>query len=274
VRTDALRLDVRLCGQRDAAAPIVLSDARELFGYTPWYFNLPDPGYEAAWKQLTDPQGFYAPCGPTTAEQRSRGFSVYYGGHECQWNGPSRPYSTAVTLTAMANLLNDYRQEFVSKKDYFDLLRIYARCHHRTREDGKTVCWIDENLDPQNGTWLARAIRHKKGDQSERGKDYNHSTFCDLVISGLVGLRPQADDTLVVNPLVPDDWDWFCLDQIRYHGHDLTIVWDRSGQHYGRGKGLQVLVDGRRVAAANGLQRIRAKLPAEPLGRNTSTKPN
>jgi len=23
----------------------------------------------------------------------------------------------------------------------------------------------------------------------ERGKDYNHSTFCDLIITGLVGLR-------------------------------------------------------------------------------------
>ena len=24
----------------------------------------------------------------------------------------------------------------------------------------------------------------------ERGKDYNHSTFCDLVTCGLVGVRP------------------------------------------------------------------------------------
>ena len=55
-------------------------------------------GYEDMWKQIVDPQGFYAPFGPTTAEQRHPQFSVVYRGHECQWNGPSWPYSTAVTL--------------------------------------------------------------------------------------------------------------------------------------------------------------------------------
>ena len=73
---------------------------RELHGFTPWYFNLPDPTIRVAWKQLMDPQGFFAPFGPTTAEQRHPGFKLAYAGHECQWNGPSWPYATAVTLTA------------------------------------------------------------------------------------------------------------------------------------------------------------------------------
>jgi len=77
-----------------------LADARELHGYTPWYFNLPDPPCSVAWKQIMDPQGFYAPFGPTTAEQRHPRFTLSYKGHECQWNGPSWPYATAVTLTA------------------------------------------------------------------------------------------------------------------------------------------------------------------------------
>jgi hypothetical protein len=34
----------------------------------------------------------------------------------------------------------------------------------------------------------------------EREKDYNHSTLCDLVISGLIGLRPRADNIIEVNP--------------------------------------------------------------------------
>jgi hypothetical protein len=29
-------------------------DIREEIGYVPWYFNLPLPGHEAAWKQLID----------------------------------------------------------------------------------------------------------------------------------------------------------------------------------------------------------------------------
>ena len=61
---------------------------REEIGYTPWYFDLPDDRYQAAWKQLMDPKGFYAPYGPTTAERRSPDFQVPYQGDDCQWNGP------------------------------------------------------------------------------------------------------------------------------------------------------------------------------------------
>src|SRR5262249_1326761 len=43
---------------------------RELIGYVPWQFNLPDAGYEAAWKPLMDAKGFFAPFGPTTVERR------------------------------------------------------------------------------------------------------------------------------------------------------------------------------------------------------------
>jgi hypothetical protein len=100
-----------------------LSDARELHGYTPWYFNLPDPEQSVAWRQLRDPQGFGAPFGPTTAEQRHPKFAVSYQGHECQWNGPSWPYATAITLTALANLLHGEPQAFVSRDDYLALLK-------------------------------------------------------------------------------------------------------------------------------------------------------
>ena len=56
-------------------------------------------------------------------------------------------------------------------------------------------------------------------------------------------------------------WDWFCLDGVRYHGHTLTILWDRQGNHYGRGKGLSVLADGKVVARSNKLGRLTGKLP-------------
>ena len=154
----------------------------------------------------------------------------------------------------MANVLNNYPQEVISKSDYFDLLETYSKSHRRINDKGVTVPWIDEDINPFTGEWLARAQLEtydpetgwsdQKGGK-ERGKDYNHSTFCDLVISGLVGLRPRGDGLIEVNPLIPEDqWDWFCLDNILYRGNILTIVWDKTGKKYHTGKGFRVYEDG------------------------------
>jgi hypothetical protein len=247
-----------------------LSDVRELYGYTPWYFNLPDPGYEAGWDQLMEAKGFHAPYGPSFAEQRHPKFTISYQGHECQWNGPSWPLATSSVLTAFANLMNNYDQDVVSRRDYFDTLLIYTRSHTLAREDGRIVPWIDENLNPFTGDWIARTrlMQWKEGtwDESkggkERGKDYNHSTYCDLIITGLVGLRPRADDIVEVNPLLPENtWDYFCLDNVLYHGHLLTILWDRTGNKYNRGQGLMVLCHGTRIAHSPKLERITGTSP-------------
>jgi predicted GH43/DUF377 family glycosyl hydrolase len=256
-------------------------DVRELHGYTPWYFNLPDAGHEQAWAQLMDPKGFYARFGPTTAEQRHPRFAVSYHGHECQWNGPSWPFATTQTLVALANLLNNYKQDVIGKSDYFETLRIYTKSHRLKREDGQVVPWIDENLNPYTGDWLARTRLktwkngtwdpHKGG--KERGKDYNHSGYCDLIISGLVGLRPRADNIVVVNPLIPaDTWDWFCLDNVFYHGRMVTILWDRTGKKYNRGKGLRVFADGTQIAQSDVLCRISGQLPAAGYDQQKRTR--
>lgn len=239
-----------------------LADVRELHGYTPWYFNLPDAQFAVAWGQLMDPKGFYAPFGPTSAEQRHPGFKISYKDHECQWNGPSWPFATSITLVGMANQLNSGEQSAISRKDYLELLQIYAKSQHLRLEDGRVVPWIDENLNPTNGDWIARTLLKQRGSQiPERGKDYNHSTFCDLIINGLVGLRPRADDALDVNPLAPATWDYFCLDHVRYHGRWITVVWDKTGKRYQKGKGLRVLADGKEIVATNSLVRVTALLP-------------
>jgi len=240
-----------------------LVGVREEQGFTPWYFDFADVGQEAAWKQLTDPKGFAAPIGPTTAEQRDPKFAISYEGHECQWNGPSWPFATSITLGALANLLDDYPpQSVVTTADYFDLLSTYTKSQRRKREDGTIVPWIDEDLNPQTGDWISRTLllqRHQE--PRERGKDYNHSTYCDLVITGLIGLRPRCDDTIEVKPLTPPSWDWFCLDNVLYHGRIVTIVWDRAGEHYHHGKGLQILADGKSVARSDNVGPLTGTLP-------------
>jgi hypothetical protein len=233
-----------------------LVSVREIFGYVPWYFNLPGKGqgFEQAWSQLTDPEGFHAGFGPTTAERRHPNFKINDIG--CEWCGASWPFATAQTLTALANVLNNYPQKVISRKEYFDLLKTYTHSHRQKLIDGRVLPWIDESLNPDNGSWIPTA------DEPPRGKDYNHSTYCDLIISGLVGLRPRADNIIEVNPLVPDGtWDYFCLDHVRYHGRIITIVYDKTGEKYGKGSGLKVFADGQQITGSKSLQRVFGELP-------------
>jgi hypothetical protein len=226
--------------------PNELINVRELHGYTPWYFNIPKNEHSVAWKYLLTKEGFKAPYGPTTAEQKDPGFKVVYKGPACQWNGPSWPFSTSVTLKAMGNLLRNYTQTVVKKRDFIDLLNIYSNSHRRISERGDTICWIDENLNPFTGDWIRRTMKKATNTQpKERGKDYNHSEFCDIIISDLVGIQPSMENTVTINPLIPVNyWNWFCLDHIKYHDKILTIVWDRDGTRYLNGKGFSVFVDG------------------------------
>ena len=248
-----------------------LATVRELHGFTPWYFNLPDSQYSVAWKQAIDPQGFSGAFGLTTAEQRCPQYAIAYTGHECQWNGPVWPFATSVTLTGLANLLNGPPQDGISANDYYNLIKTYARSQRRTLVDGRVVPWIDEDQNPTNGDWISRTLLLERKQQPiERGKDYNHSTFCDLVISGLIGLRPRADDTVELNPLVPPHWDYFCLDRIPYHGRSLTVLYDKTGAHYGHGQGLRVLADGQEIAASQSIGRLTAALPPVVAVRKSS----
>jgi spore coat protein H len=84
---------------------------------------------------------------------------------------------------------------------------------------------------------------------------------CDAVITEIIGLKLHPDTTVEVDPAPPHDWTWFAMDRIAYQGRLLTVVWDESGEHYGRGSGLRVLVDGREVARADSLRRLVSRLP-------------
>ena len=64
---------------------------------------------------------------------------------------------------------------------FYQHLKLYTESmHHRGHP------YVGEYLDEQTGAWLW-------GD-AERSRYYNHSTYNDLIISGLVGLRPSLDN--------------------------------------------------------------------------------
>jgi hypothetical protein len=225
---------------------------RELVGFVPWTYDLPDddPKYAAAWRHLLDAKGFAGAAGMRTVEPSYEHYMRQYryegSARECQWNGPVWPFQTTQVLAGMANLLDHYDQSVVTRADYLRLLRQYARLHYQgDRLD------LEEDYDPETG----RPIVGLK-----RSHHYFHSGFIDLVMTGVVGIRPRADDVLEVNPLIPatgrDTLKWFRAANVPYHGHLVTVTWDADGSHFGGGAGLRVEAEGREIARSTTLKRI------------------
>eukprot|EP01051_Picozoa_sp_SAG22_P013390 SAG22_NODE_1493_length_4303_cov_2.713606_2_plen_648_part_00 len=262
--------------------------------------------YAKAWRALNAPGGFDAEWGPRTAERGHPCYNytrwrpvVGPGGrggrHDDNWNGPSWPFETSKLLTGYANLLNVYGDDpavlaaaNVSAANFAQWLRRYVYSHTRAGmvsgpaalgQNG-SVPWVGENLHPDDGYWLSRYLRFRQNCSAAKGPPgpgggqpgcnmdalYNHSSFIDLIISALVGLRAAAHSLLVsINPLVdPAVTKYFALDSLRYKGHDLAIAFDRdgSGRYAGKGclKGVCLWVDGKLVASRPTLGKLTHQL--------------
>ncbi len=215
---------------------------RELAGMAPWYFNLPadNDKYTLAWKHVLDTTQLLGKYGFRTNEPSYeyyfKQFIWFEGKRGSQWNGPSWPYQSSQALTSMANVLNNYHQHVVSNSDYLHVLRLFTRQHYLP--DGKIN--LVENYDPNLGGPIVYYYW---------SNHYLHSTYNNLVISGLCGVRPSEGDSLTINPLIDHSIQYFYLDNINYRGHDVSVVYDQDGSRYNIGKGLTVFVDGEKAEA-------------------------
>jgi hypothetical protein len=244
----------------DPGTLMKFSGVREQIGYIPWMFGIPPAEHGVAWKQLFDPQGFDGKYGATTAERRSPRFR-FESSDQCTWNGPAWPFAMTQTLAALAEFERTPNEKVMQPADYYKLFSRYVLSHHLTLANGHVVDWIDEDLDADTDEWIAKDMLIKKNKQVGRGNYYNHSGFADPLITGLIGLEPRADDRVVVSPLLPaGEWSYFAIDALPYHGHMLTVMWDETGKRYGKGKGMILMVDGKKVAERASLGLLEGKL--------------
>ena len=238
---------------------------RELVGYTPWLYELPpttqDAPYNTAWQHLLSPSELAGPLGLRTVEPTYPKYLQQYrydaptGQPECQWNGPSWPFQTSQALTALANLLDDYPATTLTKSDYLHLLRQYTQQHFLTPNHPD----LQEDYNPDTGTPIVGLTR---------SHHYNHSTYIDLILTGLIGIRPRADNILELDPLIPTTTTpneqpirYFALQDVAYHGHNLTILYDADGTRYHSGRGLSIYIDHKHTFGPAPLSRIKIPLP-------------
>ena len=207
---------------------------REEVGLFPFRFGI---GLQ---KQYSDPsaqevfdiQGFGSEFGPTTLETRNYYYdAIKPATYCCYWNGQSWPFSTAHVLKSLAAIYRTGNSSLTAD-DYYQVLSTYATTQHDY--DGRP--FVAEAHYPELNAWSAYTANHSE--------HYDHSTNNDDVITGLLGLIPRSDNMLQISPIIPQNWTYFALEDVAYHGHLLTILYDLDGTRYNQSKGLTVYVDG------------------------------
>jgi hypothetical protein len=249
----------RLAGDNLHTGGVVdqLSIIRETVGYTPWYFNLLPTGddqFDIAWKQFDDEMGFKQPFGMSTAEYRHDFFNeMSYG-----WNGRGWPFQNSVVYKAFANYLRNYKasRDTISNEDrqlLYDHMTQYVELHGRRRTIGEWYLPRTGGYRMPGGGDVVQS-RPAMGKGFGDVQDYFHSTFPDMLIEDLIGFLPSHEKRFTVHPLVPEDaWDFFYLGDLRYHHHDVEILWKRDwdSEQTGDQSKLYVWVDGERVAESD-----------------------
>jgi len=80
-----------------------------------------------------------------------------------------------------------------------------------------------------------------------------------MIIDDIAGVRPRLDDEIELWP-IDVGYDHFMVDNLRYHGEDLTVVWDKPGdgkRHYGATpEGYSAYLGGRRVLTVDDLAHV------------------
>ncbi len=242
-----------------------VADVKEIIGVYPFYFGMFEPGkgFEEAWASILDPEQFWTPWPVASVSRQCPAYSqsgwpqANGRASTCMWNGPTWPHANAIVLTAMARTLRADRNlekpaSPLTREKLWELFHSFTKAQYRDQD--LEYPWTGEFYNGETAQWKT----------AER--DYNHSTWLDILIPEILGLVPRDDDILEIDPLVPEGTlTRFLLDGQRYRGHDVTLVWDAPGDEipdaYADGrKGLDVYLDGRMVSSTKSLSRIQINM--------------
>jgi hypothetical protein len=239
-----------------------VADVKEVIGVYPFYFDMVPwgKGYESAWSSILDPKQFWTRWPVASASRECPAYSQQNWPADgraagCMWNGPTWPHANSLVMSAMAQTLRATRDQRapgspLKREHLWELFASFTKAQFRNQD--LLYPWTGEFYNGDTGAWKT----------AER--DYNHSTWLDILIPDMLGLVPRDDQVIEVDPLLPvDRLSYFILDGQRYRGHNVTMVWDapRPGaeDHFGDGrKGLDLYVDGKLTASSPQLARLRS----------------
>jgi PKD repeat protein len=191
-----------------------------------------DPKYREALRYYADATEF--PIMPFyTANQADKAEAAAIG------RGGSNNFSN-INSTLQAQVfsaaIRDYPSEYVTPGMYRALLEWltwvqYVNGDNRLPNNNEFFF----NWNPNNQTFGRFGISHNI-----------LGAYNFMIIDDIAGVRPRLDDVLELWP-IDVGWDHFAINNLSYHGKDLTVVWDRPGvNHYGDGvpEGFSAYLDG------------------------------
>ena len=225
---------------------------REEVGFYPFRYGigLATPYIAPSVNAMFNTSVFLSSYGPTTLERENPFFTsgkpLTPPGYCCFWNGQSWPFSTAHVLKSLA-AIHRTNESLVTADQYHQYLSLFAKTQQK---DG--IPYVAESHYPDNSSWSRDLFNHSE--------HYFHSTNNDDVITGLFGIRPRADDIFEISPIIPANWSYFVIENLTYHGHLLTVIYDSCGTRYPPAKkGLSIYIDG--VFKYNSATKISATIP-------------
>ena len=217
---------------------------RELHGFFPFTTLLaPDePRYHEALRKFIDPEEFWAAFPPVITSQ------YYYRRWTWEMDGLTRniaPHPISMGARTLLQVLKHYNQQIITPDHFMELMARYTSLMY------PGVNPFDPQWRPNAHEYYSKwepyqvSTRPKPSDISH---DF-HSMYCSLVVEGAVGLTPRSDDKIELQPAALH-WTYFVLDRLRYHGKDLTILWDQPdgyARYAGYPEGFSLYIDGKQA---------------------------
>ena len=157
----------------------------------------------------------------------------------------------------------------------------------------------DNQYPDQNEFWnmdnnsAGSTIPEKNADASKNGgkityRSWIHHTQLGTtnwtIVEDVAGMVPREDNKIELNPIEIPGWNHFTVNNLSYHGQDLSIVWNNDGA-YNAPKGYTLYVDGNAVFTsdklahliydpASGTVEVADDSGAVIIGATTATMPN
>ena len=179
---------------------------------------------------------------------------------------------------------------YITNESYKKLLYWVAFSHYQggdNRYPDQNEFW---NMDNNSS---GSTIPEKNSDASKNGgkityRSWIHHTQLGTtnwtIIEDVAGVVPREDNKIELNPIEIPDWNHFTVNNLSYHGRDMSIVWNNDGT-YDAPQGYTLYLDGSAVFTsdklahliydpASGTVEVKDDSGAQISGMTTATMPN